>query len=194
MSIKTLRLSVLLLCVMLAPSAAPLVVAQDEDAASRNVAAVSQDDEGALNNDALVQKISPEELKAIEEGLAPEYKSAYGNRTPEEYRKLILDATSEAQIDAYVSQMIVQEKREKEGLDLPDEEFDALLDTPEIKADRRVRVDYWLKERSKVKDKSLRLDYKKWGTILGGLVVVLLLIVIVGAKRAPKDQSAETGK
>ncbi|MBQ1338534.1 MAG: hypothetical protein IIY32_09465 [Thermoguttaceae bacterium] len=110
------------------------------------------------------------------------YYSAFLTRTPEEYREQMLGATSEAQIDAIVGQMIVQELRER-GEDHPDDYFLDLLETPEMKEERLKRIQYWLGEQKKAKEDALKIDYRKYGIGVGMILVVLVLILLIGGKR-----------
>ena len=116
--------------------------------------------------------------------------SMYFDRTPEEYRTAILNATNEAQIDAFICQQLVQEKREA-GEDLSDYEFNDYLDSPEIKLERQRRAQEWMKEREKAKANATKPNLKKMIGILGAIVVVLLLVTALGGKRKPETETEE---
>lgn len=114
----------------------------------------------------------------------------YFNRTPDEYRQAILSATNDAQIDAFVCQQIVQEKREA-GEDLTDYEFNDYLNTPEGKLERQRRAQEWLKEREKAKANATKPNLVKMIGILGAIVVVLLLVTGLGGKRKQESAAEE---
>ena len=116
--------------------------------------------------------------------------SMYFDRTPEEYRTAILNATNEAQIDAFICQQLVQEKREA-GEDLSDYEFNDYLDSPEIKLERQRRAQEWMKEREKAKANATKPNLKKMIGILGAIVVVLLLVTALGGKRKQETETEE---
>ena len=107
------------------------------------------------------------------------------NRSEEEYRDAIITAINDATIDAYVCQMIVQEWREQ-GQDYSDETFLEKLDSPEGRLERQQRLQYWLQERSKAKENSVKMDYKKYGAVVGAALVLLVLIIVVGAVAGKK--------
>ena len=113
------------------------------------------------------------------------------DRTPEEYRRLILEAHNKAQIDAFICQMLVQEMRER-GDNFSDNDFLNILESPEMRQERFKRFDYWTKERAKAEEEKGKIDYRTYGAALGGLAIILLVIVFVGRKRNPKIESSST--
>ncbi len=116
--------------------------------------------------------------------------SIFASRTPEEYRSAILNATNEAQIDAFICQQMVQEKREA-GEDLTDYEFNEYLDTREVKIERQRRVQEWMKEREKAKANATKPNLVKMIAVLGAIVVVLLIVMAIGGGSKPKQGSPE---
>ena len=116
--------------------------------------------------------------------------TSFLNRTPEEYRRAILKAPNEAQIDAFICQMIVQEMRQN-GVDHPDDQFLVVLESPEMKIERQERLAYWLKEREKEKAKANSIDYRKYGIGIGMALIVLIVVMFVGSKRRPKIETTE---
>ncbi|MBQ9812101.1 MAG: hypothetical protein IJM54_02200 [Thermoguttaceae bacterium] len=128
------------------------------------------------------------EVAAFNRKLPDQEDSMFFNRTPEEYRKAILAATNEAQVDAFICQQIVQEKREA-GEDLTDYEFNDYLDTPEVRLERQRRAQEWMKEREKAKANATRPNLKKMLVGLGAIVVILLLVAALGGKRKPESES-----
>ena len=134
-----------------------------------------------------------QDVAAFNRTIPDQEDSMFFHRTPEEYRKAILSATNEAQIDAFICQQIVQEKREA-GDDLTDYEFNDYLETPEIKLERQRRAQEWMKEREKAKANATRPNLKKMLVGLGAIVVILLLVAALGGKRKPESESAPDEK
>ena len=131
-----------------------------------------------------------QDVAAFNRTIPDQQDSMFFHRTPEEYRKAILSATNEAQIDAFICQQIVQEKREA-GDDLTDYEY---LETPEIKLERQRRAQEWMKEREKAKANATKPNLKKMLVGLGAIVVILLLVAALGGKRKPESESAPDEK
>ena len=134
-----------------------------------------------------------QDVAAFNRTIPDQQDSMFFHRTPEEYRKAILSATNEAQIDAFICQQIVQEKREA-GDDLTDYEFNDYLETPEIKLERQRRAQEWMKEREKAKANATKPNLKKMLVGLGAIVVILLLVAALGGKRKPESESAPDEK
>lgn len=128
------------------------------------------------------------EVAAFNRTAIDQQDSMYFNRTPEEYRTAILSATNDAQIDAFICQQMVQEKREA-GEDLTDYEFNEYLDSPDVRIERQRRAQEWAKEREKAKANATKLNLKKMLVGLGAIVVILLLVASLGGKRKPESES-----
>lgn len=138
--------------------------------------------------------IAPWSFTAAQNG-APEpdpEETSFLNRTPEEYRDAYLKAINEATIDAIVCQQLVQEWR-SEGQNFSDEDFTKKLELKETRLERQRRVDYWVQERAKAAEAAKTINFSKFGPIVGGVLCVLIVVLILGARGNKKDAAAQVG-
>ncbi len=147
-------------------------------------------DETAVENSSEVADSNADSTadEETDEEYEEDAETSFYTRTPEEYKDSIFRSTNDAQIDAFVCQMIVQEQREK-GLELSDEDFADMLAAPEMKMERQKRVMQWKDEMKKEKENALKFNRRHLVTLLAGVVVILIVLACGLGKRNPQIES-----